>query len=183
MGKIILINLAKCAVRGIHKAMKDMFKIVLSDSPEFIREELSTAPKMEADRDECLALVTLRHKEVNGSGYIMCIISKKIAKRLLMQSGVVEKIDDELIGDAFGEFVTLIAGAFKQEMFNLGRGLIEISVPKKFTAGIDDEIRGVEVYSHYVMTVKHEKEYLMTIELAFQSTGLKEGSESSESPS
>jgi len=172
---VILINLAKCALRGIRQSVRDIFKIELAEIPQYIREELTAKPHLVAERDEVAALVKLKHEAIQGSGFISAIMPKKNLKKCISQSGFPEKITDEIMGDALGELVSMIAGAFKKELFNLGRGLINISVPKYFIDGVDGDIEDVEVFSHYVITVKHEKEYLMTVELAFQSVAFTEG--------
>jgi hypothetical protein len=177
---IILINLAKVAMRGINKGLRDMFSVALEEPPQFIREELSKPPHLFAEKDECLALVTLKHEAVQGSGFVSATIKKKVGRRLLSAAGV-EVSSEEEIGDAMGEFCSLVAGAFKLEMFNLGRGLISVSVPKYFLKGLDEDLTTVSVLSHYLITINHQKEFLMSMELAFTSTGCPEGDDSKSS--
>lgn len=170
-GSITLMGLGKCVVSGARYALKTMYNLVLETSPKVVSEPLPQPPRAFCGREMYAALITLKHEQVHGSGFVFVTIPKVVAKRLLEEAGVVKHATEGELVDSCGELCNLIAGAFKAEINDLGLGLIKISPPKLFPNGADEIISdiGGGIESKYVLNVYHRGNFLLTIEVAFKS--------------
>lgn len=167
---VIILNIAQCALKGIKKGLKTILDIELEEDPKFTREEIQE-PRVYGSNEEYIAVVTFKNEIVQASGFVIVILPKKEAKRLLKRTGVNLKLTEETILDACGELCSMVAGSFKKELSRLGKGLVEIGTPQKFANGVDAALPQVKTYSKYTVTINYQKQYLLTIEISFQSLG------------
>lgn len=170
-GSVTLVGLGKCVAAGARYALKTMYNIDLEGNPEVTTASIAPPPRIFCGKEMHAALITLKHEQVHGTGFVFVYMPRAVAKRLLDEAGVVKHATESELVDACGEFSNLIAGAFKAEVKDLGLGLIQISPPKLFPGGADQIIEGVDANldTKYVLNIYHKGQFLLTIEVAFKS--------------
>ncbi len=152
--------------QGCAASDEGIFNIPVDIENLGVQRESCDNPKIQTSPEEYAAVIKLKHETVKGSGFVIVKVPKKNLIPLMKKSGFTEVSDAEAT-DACGELCNLIAGSFKVEMNEMGRGLIGIGVPLKYPNGADFPIEGVIVHTKYVIAVPYNDEILLTVEVAF----------------
>ncbi|MFZ5802879.1 MAG: chemotaxis protein CheX [Candidatus Omnitrophota bacterium] len=165
----VIMNLGECAKTGILLALKAMFKIEPSEPP-VLEMKVVTRVEICSGPESYASLVTLSHEETKASGFVILYLPKATGKKLLENLGI-KKPTAEDVKDIAGEFCSIVAGVFKAEVTKLGLGNMNVSLPKTYSEGVDQEIPGVHVDTKYAVSIFHNDSQLMTVEVAFASEG------------